>query len=66
MRKMIYSLSHRVAPELWMFIRWAGAADEWECKKAASRASREERQAHIFLAHVLMLSMKKGEVHLLG
>lgn len=38
---MIYSLSHSVAPELWMFIRWAGAADEWECKKAASRASRK-------------------------
>lgn len=30
------------------------------------QAGLAERQAHIFLAHVLMLSMKKGEVHLLG
>jgi len=45
---------------------WAGAADEWDSKKVAGRAGRQERQACIFPIYVLMLSKKKWEVYLLG
>lgn len=57
--KIIYSLFHNIASELWNVL-WAGSEGGWESKKVAGRAGREEREAHIFLPCGLMLSEKGG------
>lgn len=63
-RKTIYSLSHSVASELWMFVHWAGAADEWESKQGWHRGKASTYIPSSCMKKEFMLSMKKGEVHL--
>lgn len=58
-RKIIYSLSHSVASELWTDCSLE-AETERESKKVAGRTGGEEREAHILLAHGSILC-EKGE-----